>query len=87
MTIYYSPRFTRSYKRLDRQIQKAAEARVALFRSDPSDQRLKTHGLHGKLKGFYSFSIDTRYRILFEFLTADHEKVLFLDIGNHSLYQ
>jgi len=40
MTIYYSPRFQCSYKRLDPQLQKASEKRVALFRSDPLDQRL-----------------------------------------------
>ena len=87
MTIYYSPRFQRSYKRLDPQLQKASEKRVALFRSDPLDQRLDTHRLHGKLKAYWSFSVDNRHRVLFEFLNASQDEAIFLDIGNHSLYQ
>jgi toxin HigB-1 len=87
MTIYYSPRFQRSYKHLDPQIQKASEKRVALFRNDPLDQRLGTHRLHGKLKAYWSFAIDTRHRILFEFIDAKRQEVVFLDIGDHALYQ
>jgi mRNA-degrading endonuclease YafQ of YafQ-DinJ toxin-antitoxin module len=87
MTIYYHPRFQRSYKHLDPQIQKTAEKRVAIFRQTPLDQRLGTHRLHGKLKALWSFSIDSRHRVLFEFLTAGQDEVVFLDVGNHSLYQ
>jgi mRNA-degrading endonuclease YafQ of YafQ-DinJ toxin-antitoxin module len=86
MIIYYHPRFQRSFKRLDPQIQARAEERVALFRSDPFDSRLGAHRLHGKLKNQWSFSVDQRYRILFEFLDKKKEKVVFLDIGTHALY-
>jgi hypothetical protein len=82
VTIYHSERFRGSYKHLDPQIQKAAETQVALFRLDSFDQRLGTQRLHGKLKGFWSFSVDARYRSLFEFLNASHDEVL----GKHSLY-
>jgi mRNA-degrading endonuclease YafQ of YafQ-DinJ toxin-antitoxin module len=61
MTIYYHPRFQRSYKRLDPQIRLTAEKRIALFRKDALDQRLGAHRLHGKLKSLWSFSIDSRY--------------------------
>lgn len=88
MTIYYHPRFQRSYKRLDPQLKKAANKRIALFRMDRFDQRLDTHRLHGKLKDFWSFSVDSRRnRVLFEFLTSTQDEVVFFDIGNHSLYQ
>jgi addiction module RelE/StbE family toxin len=87
MTIYYHPRFQRSYKRLDPQIRMTAERRIALFRKDVLDQRLGTHRLHGKLKSLWSFSIDSRYRVLFEFINTSQSEVIFLDIGNHSLYR
>jgi len=88
MTIYYHPRYQRSYKRLDPQLRKTADKRIALFRSDRFDPRLDTHRLHGKLKGFWSFSVDSRrHRILFEFLTSSQGAVVFLDIGDHSIYQ
>jgi mRNA-degrading endonuclease YafQ of YafQ-DinJ toxin-antitoxin module len=87
MTIYYSRRFERSYQHLDPQIQRSAEKRVAMFRRDPLDPRLKAHHLHGQLKNLWSFSVDARHRILFEFLDDRRTEVIFLDIGNHSIYQ
>ena len=87
MTIYYTSRFRRSYKNLDRQLKSAVQKRVALFRLNPLDRRLRTHSLHGTLKDIWSFSVDARYRILFEFIDSRREQVIFLDIGNHSLYQ
>jgi len=86
MTIYYTARFRRSYKNLDRQLRSAAQKRVALFALNPFDRRLRTHALHGKLKRFWSFAIDGRHRVLFEFIDTSREQAIFLDIGNHSLY-
>ena len=87
MTIYLYARYRRSYKNLDAQLQKLADERIALFRHDAFDPRLDTHRLHGKLKKQWSFSVDQRYRILFEFLDKKNEEVVFLDIGNHSIYR
>jgi mRNA-degrading endonuclease YafQ of YafQ-DinJ toxin-antitoxin module len=87
MTIYYYPRFQRNYKNLDHQIQERAEERIALFRSNPFDVRLDTHPLHGRLKKQWSFSIDSRHRVVFEFLNRKRLEVLFIDIGNHSIYR
>lgn len=86
MTIYVYARYRRSYKSLDLQLQKLADQRISLFRRDPFDSRLDTHRLHGKLKNQWSFSVDARNRILFEFLNKKREDVVFLDIGNHSIY-
>jgi mRNA-degrading endonuclease YafQ of YafQ-DinJ toxin-antitoxin module len=88
MIIYYSPPFQRNYKRLERRIKRAAmEKRIELFRRDPFHPKLHTHALGGSLKNMWSFSVDFHNRILFEFLDKRHEEVLFLDIGDHSLYQ
>jgi addiction module RelE/StbE family toxin len=83
MTIYYHPRFKRSYKKLSFNIQKKAEIRERIFRKDPHDLRLDAHKLHGRLKDQWSFSVDKRYRILFEFHRSD---IIFLDIGDHDIY-
>ena len=87
MTIYIYSRYRRSYKHLDPQLQRLADERITLFKRDLFDPHLDTHQLHGKLKGQWSFSIDRRYRILFEFLDKNREEVVFLDVGNHSIYQ
>src|SRR3989304_1498485 len=82
--VFYHPRFKESYRKLTPDIQKKAEGREKIFRQNPFDPRLDTHKLHGKLKKQWSFSIDKRNRILFEF---DESDVIFLDIGDHDLYR
>ena len=86
MTIYTYARYRRSLRRLDPQIRKVAQAQIALFRRDAFDPRLDTHRLHGKLKNQWSFSVDVRYRILFEFINDARDEAVFLDIGTHALY-
>ena len=55
-----------------------------LFHEDPFSPQLKTHKLTGKLKDFWSFSIDYQYRIIFEF--ADKDIIWFHSIGTHAIY-
>jgi addiction module RelE/StbE family toxin len=86
MILYYHPRFRRNYKKLDPQIQAAANKQVSVFRVNPFDVRLDTHRLHGKLKGQWSFSVDKRYRIVFEFWDKKRDEVVLIDIGNHNLF-
>jgi len=84
MKIYYHPRFKKSYQKLPPEIKHGAEIREELFQQNVFDRKLDTHKLHGKLKKFWSFSVDQKYRVLFERFGKD---VIFLDIGNHDIYQ
>ncbi len=62
-----------------------AERKEQIFRKDPFDPRLKTHKLKGSLKGFLSFSINQRYRIIFEMITPN--TIWFHSVGDHSIYK
>jgi mRNA-degrading endonuclease YafQ of YafQ-DinJ toxin-antitoxin module len=84
MKIIYSPKFAREYKKLSLKIKLLAEKREPIFRKDPFDPRLKTHKLGGKLKDFWSFSIDYKHRIIFEFF--DKETIYFHSVGDHDIY-
>lgn len=84
MKVFYHPRFKESYQRLPSRIKKKAERKELIFRANRFDSRLDTHKLHGKLKNQWSFSVDGKYRILFEF---DKSDVVFLDIGDHGIYE
>lgn len=75
MKIFYHPRFERAYKKLSAELKSKAEIKEKLFRDNPFHPSLDTHKLHGKLKNQWSFSIDKKYRILFEFENSD---VIFL---------
>src|SRR3989344_1416614 len=79
MKIYYSPKFAREFSSLHKKVKFVAEQQEALFRQDPFNPKLKTHKLKGKLKGFLSFSIAYKYRIIFEF--DDDVPVSGLDSG------
>ncbi|MCF7856787.1 type II toxin-antitoxin system RelE/ParE family toxin [Candidatus Gracilibacteria bacterium] len=84
MQVYYHPRFRKAYFRLPLKIKIKAEAKEKVFREDPHNPSLKTHKLNGKLSRFWSFSVDRKYRILFEF--SKKNEVIFLDVGNHKIY-
>ena len=85
MRIFYSRKFAREYRKLPLRIKKIAERKEQIFRKDPFDPRLKTHKLKGSLKGFLSFSIDRKYRIIFEFINRN--TVWFHSVGEHSIYK
>ena len=82
--IVLTPHFRRSAKRLHLSLHAAVEERVAIFQRDPFDAQLKTHKLTGRLKGFWSFSVDHRLRVIFEFIGK--KRVVFHVIGDHSIY-
>lgn len=84
MIILYSPKFGREYKKLPEEIKRVAETKEVVFREDPFDPRLKTHKLTGALAGFWSFSVNHSYRIIFDF--SDENTVQFYRIGTHDIY-
>jgi mRNA-degrading endonuclease YafQ of YafQ-DinJ toxin-antitoxin module len=63
MQIIYSPQFKREYSQLPDIVKRKAEKKEKIFRTNPFDNRLKTHKLGKRLAGLWSFSIDYRYRI------------------------
>lgn len=85
MNIYYSDKFAKDYKKLPKDIKLLAEKREEIFRQSLTDSRLKTHKLKGKLRNYYSFSVNYQYRIVFHFKSdAD---IIFDTIGTHAVYK
>lgn len=84
MTIYYSSKFAKEYKKLPQKIKTIAEKREVIFRKDPFEPSLKTHKLTGKLKEYWAFSINYQYRIIFEF--RNNNLIWFHSIGTHGIY-
>jgi addiction module RelE/StbE family toxin len=85
MKIIYSTKFAKEYKKLPLKVKKLAEKKEKIFREDPFEPSLKTHKLTGKLKEYYSFSMDYQYRIIFEF--AKKDIVWFHSVGTHEIYK
>lgn len=85
MKIYYSRKFAKEYKKLPIRLKIQAEKKEKIFRNNPLDPRLKTHKLTGKLQEFWSFSIDHKHRIIFEFESS--QTVWFHSVGTHQIYR
>ena len=85
MKIIYTSKFAREFKKLPARVKDTAEKQESIFRKNPFDEKLKTHKLKGRLKGFLSFSIGHKYRIIFEF-GLNKNIVYFYSVGDHDIY-
>ena len=70
LKVHLTSDFQKSFKKLPQQIQNLAIKKDKWFRLNPYDTRLKTHQLKGALRGFWAYSIDYHYRILFRFINS-----------------
>ena len=82
--IHITSSFTKSYRKLSSQTQELAVKKDLSFRHNAFDPRLKTHKLRGELNGYWSYSVNHSYRILFRFVGSD--EVIYYDIGTHDIY-
>lgn len=85
MDIYYSPEFTRLFKKLPRELKAKALEKEKIFRRNYRDPGLKTHKLSGKLAGKLGFWIDFKHRIIFSFVKS--KTACFHSIGSHDIYK
>ncbi len=82
--IAFDSSFKRAFKqRITGNSEREARFRfkLELFKNDPFAPTLRTHKLSGKLKDYWSFSVEYDLRIIFYF--ASQEEVVFIDIGTH----
>lgn len=82
MTIKFSKRYKKQYKKLPPQIQTQTKERIRLWRQDPYNSLLRLHKLEGKLAGYFSINITGDIRALYEVI--DDEVYLYDLIGSHS---
>lgn len=82
--IAQSKKFVKQWAVLPYDVQHRAQRCIEKFRDNPFHPSLRLHQLSGKLRGFWSISIDLKYRIIFEVVT---ETALFQSIGSHSIYE
>lgn len=86
MRILYLAKFAKEFRKLPKPVQALAEKKLKIFRADPFSQSLRTHKLGGVLEGFYAFSINNTYRIIFDFSDRDRDIIRFYKVGTHDIY-
>lgn len=85
MEIAVTPQFRRQFKKLSLPLQEEAHEKIAAFADTGNHDALRVHKLKGALNGFWSFSVNYRYRIVFAW-EHQHESAVLLSIGDHRVY-
>lgn len=85
MEVLYKPSFVREFQKLPLALQDEVYERVEEFKNPKNHKRLKVHALRGGLKGYYSFSVNYQWRVIFTFAKGKREAHLH-KLGDHSIY-
>lgn len=83
--IGYKPGFIREFQKLEPALQQEVREKIELFKDKKNHEHLKVHKLKGSLKDRWSFSINYRYRIVFQWI--DEDSVVLLAVGDHDVYK
>lgn len=84
-TVRVTSDFDKAYADLPKTIRRLAAKKDQWFRANAFDARLRTHKLKRHLEGYWSWSVNLSYRILFRFI--DTHEVIYYDIGTHEIYR
>jgi len=76
--------FLRRFTKYEPDFQSFVLERIAEFEDVANHKRLKVHKLHGQFVKFYSFSVNYKTRIVFEYVSKT--EVALLAIGDHDIY-
>jgi len=85
MKIVYTAYFLKLLNRFELNLQNEIIEKIELFKDKNNHKNLKVHKLHGKFAGSYSFYINYKIRIVFEYINK--EEVAFLLVGDHDVYK
>lgn len=85
IALLYKPTFIRQYDQLQEELQEEVKERIRLFQKTPRHRSLRTHKLKGPLRGFLSFSVNYKYRIVFQW--ENRCTAVLLAVGDHDVYR
>jgi len=85
LTVGYAPTFLREYKKLDPGLKEEVKRKIEEFKDRGNHQKLGVHKLRGRFKDCYSFSVDYKNHVAFEY--REKNDVALIGVGNHDLYR
>lgn len=85
MKIAYTASFLKMLKGFDVDLQNEVIEKTELFKDRKNHKSLSVHKLHGKFAGRYSFYINYKIRIVFEYVNK--EEAMFMLVGSHDIYK
>ena len=84
--VLYTQPFIKQFNSLEDGLRDEIYEKIELFKNKDNHIQLKVHKLKGKLKNKYSFSVNYKIRIVFEY-TLFKKEVALLSIGDHDVYK
>ncbi|MBU1091391.1 hypothetical protein KKA27_00810 [Patescibacteria group bacterium] len=83
--IGYFPKFIRQYNVFGEDLRAEIKEKINLLKDPRNHEFLKVHKLRGYFKGCYSFSVNYKTRIVFEYVSK--REIALLAIGDHDVYK
>jgi addiction module RelE/StbE family toxin len=83
--VSFKPSFVREAKRLEYALFEELLEKIELLKDKKNHSSLKVHKLHGKLRGFWSFSVTYKVRVVFQF--ESENEIVLLAVGDHDVYR
>jgi mRNA-degrading endonuclease YafQ of YafQ-DinJ toxin-antitoxin module len=84
LDIKYSHSFLKKVSRLEDPLIEEIRDRLELLKNEKNHQQLKVHKLHGRLMGSFSFYINYKVRVIFEY--SSKNEIVLEDVGGHDIY-
>lgn len=85
LNVYFKASFIRRLNALNESLKEEVMEKIGLLKNTDNHRSLKVHKLHGPLAGLFSFSVNYRTRIVFEYVSK--KEVALLAIGDHDVYE
>ncbi|MDP2788428.1 MAG: type II toxin-antitoxin system mRNA interferase toxin, RelE/StbE family [bacterium] len=82
--ISFKPSFVRGMNKLEKNLIDEVLYKIDILKNSPKNPELKIHKLHGRLKDCWSFSVNYKIRVVFEYESKN--EIVLLAIGDHSVY-
>ena len=83
--VSYKPSFIKEMENLEKDLYGEVLEKIELFQHEKNHVPLKVHKLKGKLSAKYSFSVNYKIRIVFQY--ESKKEAVLLAIGNHDVYK
>ena len=84
MQVSFKPSFVRQINKLEQGLVDEVLYKIDILKNSDDDATLKIHKLHGRMKNKWSFSVNYKIRIIFEY--ESKKEIVLLAIGDHDVY-
>jgi len=84
MKVSYTKGFIKRFNKYEEGFQEIITEKIDEFKHIENHKQLRVHKLHGKFSDYFSFSVNHKMRIVFEYISKS--EVALLSIGDHDIY-